>query len=123
MYYDDAGVRTHLTAREGLPFDLRCNFRNVFVDDAFPVPLEAAARIEAIECLRTYVGRDLPAYFAALAVSRRFRITAREATALIHQAIWRRELRVDLFRPFLMNKPLWPEVVDVLVHYQDWFKR
>jgi hypothetical protein len=43
--------------------------------------------------------------------------------ALIHQGIWRRELRVDLFRPVLADKPLRREVTDVLVKYADWFAR
>jgi len=39
------------------------------------------------------------------------------------QAVWNRQLRVDLFRPILVDHPLHPEVRDVLDVYGHWFKR
>ena len=122
-YYDDACIRTQHVADEGIPFDLRCNLRTTFLDDSFPVPLDVNVRPAALEKIRAYIGRDVPAYSVARAVAKEFQISDRQATALIHQGIWRRELRIDLFRPFLMNKPLRPERVDVLVHYAGWFSR
>lgn len=39
------------------------------------------------------------------------------------KAVWNRQLRLDLFRPILVNHPLRPEVRDVLDVYGHWFKR
>lgn len=46
-----------------------------------------------------------------------------EFQAVLYQAIWKRRIRVDLFRPVLINRPLKPETRDVLEVYGSWFKR
>ena len=82
-----------------------------------------AARAEIMAMYRENIGRDVPAFRLARQAARDFKIDDREATAVLKQGIWRRELRVDLFQPVLMDKVLRPEVTDVLVRYADWFKR
>jgi hypothetical protein len=70
-----------------------------------------------------YIGKDVPIYMVARRVAKQFDFGVEDASALIHQGIWRRELRVDLFRPVLTSKPLRPEVTDVLTKYAAWFAR
>jgi len=43
--------------------------------------------------------------------------------AVLYRAIWERRIRVDLFQPVLINRPLKPETRDVLEVYGSWFKR
>ena len=49
--------------------------------------------------------------------------TRQDFQAVLYQAIWERRIRVDLFRPVLINRPLKPEKRDVLEVYGSWFKR
>lgn len=122
-YNNDAAIRTHPVALEQVPFELRCNLTVLFLDEDYEVELTDECRSAAMEMVRLYVGRDVPAFTVALHLAKEFHITARQAKALIAQGIWRREIRIDLFRPFLMNKPLRPEVVDVLDRFRDSFAR
>ena len=122
-YHSDAGIRTQRIAGKAIDFDLRCNLRDLFLDDTFPTNVNDAHRTEIMSQYRSTIGADIPAHVTARKVASDYKISAREAVALIKQGIWRRELRVDLFQPILMDKPLSPEKMDVFVRYGDWFKR
>mgnify|MGYP003583423384 CR=1 FL=1 len=122
-YHADAGIRTHPVALEVMDRAVCLNLRNVFLDDSYPVPLSAKHRKTALEMARSYVGVDVPAYQVARRIAKEFRITERDAIALLHQGIWRRELHVDLFEPFLMPSPMRPQVVDPVDHYAEMFAR
>ncbi|CAN7393868.1 MULTISPECIES: hypothetical protein [unclassified Variovorax] len=41
----------------------------------------------------------------------------------LHRAIWNRQLRVDLFQPVLVDRPLRPQHEDVLHRYRSWLSR
>lgn len=123
MYYGGADIRNQPLGLDQLDKDLRWNLRDLFLADSTPINLCASQRASAIEICRAAIGRDQPAYVAARKVEREFKIPERDAVALLKQGVWRRELRVDLFRPVLMDKPLRPEVVDVFARYSTWFKR
>lgn len=122
-YFCDAGIRSQQVVGRAIDFQVRCNLRDLFMDDSFPVTVNEGARAEIMQYFRDCIGQDTPAYLMALRVSRNYRISDREATALIKQGIWRRELRVDLFQPVLMDQPLRPETKDILVQYGNWFAR
>lgn len=123
VYHEDAGIRTHQASMDRIDLQLRFNLTSLFLDDTYPVPLSGDHRDAAIAMARGFIGVDTPIYSVARRIAREFRINDRDAMALIHQGIWRRELRVDLFRPVLADKPLRREVTDVLVKYADWFAR
>lgn len=122
-YYDDADIRTQLVAGEAIDFDLRCNLSDLFGDHALFIDVDDEVRRQIMELYKTAIGADVPAYVVACAAAARYKLTSRDALALVRQGIWRRELRVDLFRPILMDRPLRPEVEDVFVRYGHWFAR
>lgn len=49
--------------------------------------------------------------------------TRQQCLAVLYQAIWQRQLRVDLYQPILPDRPLRPERTDVLVDFSAWFER
>lgn len=122
-YYTTGGVRTQPIGRDQLPDDLCWNLRDLFLDDTYPLEATDSQRQDVVEAWRQAVGRDLPAYIFARQIASKCAVSEREATAILRQAIWRDELRVDLFRPILMSDPLRPEVTDVFVHFAQWFSR
>jgi hypothetical protein len=123
MYFADADVRTQRVVGRAIDFNVNCNLREMFMDDTFPTTVSDVHRADILEIYRESIGKDIPAYLVALKISRDFKISDREATALLRQGTWRRELRVDLFQPVLMDRPLRPEKIDVLTQYATWFRR
>lgn len=123
VYYADAGIRTQQVAREALPDDLCWNLRDLFLDDTYPTTVSEPHRVEIVSQLCADVGVAEAANVLAYRLARDYRIEEREVVALIKQAIWRRELRVDLFRPILMDRPLRPEKTDVFETFSHWFAR
>lgn len=46
-----------------------------------------------------------------------------EAGRVLDHAVWERRLRLDLWRPILVDQPLMPERVDLLEHHRAWFAK
>jgi hypothetical protein len=46
-----------------------------------------------------------------------------QLTTLMYQAIWNRELRIDLFQYFFREQPMVPERKDIMNVYGHWFRR
>jgi hypothetical protein len=42
---------------------------------------------------------------------------------VFYRAIWEEKLKVDLFSPILIDRPLLPETDNVLEFFSDWFDR
>lgn len=122
-YFADAAIRTVEVVGTSIDFHVRCNLRELFLDESYPITVSDTARAEIMSMCRECIGRDIPGYLLARRISRNYRVDDREAVALVKQGIWRRDLRVDLFQPVLMDKPLRAEATDVLVRYANWFKR
>lgn len=123
IYYEDADIRTQQVAGEAIDFDLRCNLTDLFGDHGLQLDIVEDVRGKIIELYQSAIGGDVQAYVVATEAAARFNMTVRDALALMRQGIWRRELRIDLFRPFLTDRPLHPEVEDVFVRYGHWFVR
>jgi hypothetical protein len=123
IYYEDAGIRTQKITGAGIDFDLRCNLRDLFLEqlETVNLPFELIAEITAM--FRAAVGSGEVGYEVARDVAAKFSITDRVAVTVLKQGIWNREIRLDLFRPILMDRPLHPEVCDVFDHYREWFRR
>ncbi|ETF03496.1 hypothetical protein W822_09415 [Advenella kashmirensis W13003] len=49
--------------------------------------------------------------------------TRQQCLAVLYQAIWQRQLRVDLYQPILPDRPLRLERTDVLADFSAWFER
>jgi hypothetical protein len=122
-YHSDAEIRTHPVSKDRLDVNVRLNLRNAFLDDSRTFSMSADQRADALCLAREAIGQDVPMYVVARRMAKEFLIEDVDAIALIHQGVWRRELRVDLFRPLLTTKPLHPEVTDVIDAYADWFAR
>lgn len=123
VYHSDAGIRTCQIAGKSIDFVLVCNLRDIFLSHVYSVPLSPTQRSEAVEIIRSFVGEDRPANLIAFRIAKEMKITHHDATHLIKQAIWFREIRIDLFRTFLMDRPLRPELVDPIDRYAAWFAR
>jgi|SRR5471032_1560193 len=123
IYYQDAGIRTQMVSGASIDFEVRCNLRDLFLEQnqVIDLPLEVKDNISAV--FRAGVGSGIPAYELVRQVAADFKISDRNAITVLKQGIWNRKIRVDLFRPILMDRPLWAEVCDVFDRYREWFGR
>ena len=122
-YFSDAGIRTQQIAGEAIDFELRCNLYDLFLDHAIDIKIEQDVRDQIMDVFREAIGTQILAYKVVREVATKFRVPERESLSLLRQGIWQRELRVDLFRPVLIDRPLRAEVRDVFDVYGYWFKR
>ena len=124
LYYLDAGIRTIRIVERDLPVNLIRNLRTLVLLHERPVDLPAEVRIELIERLRASVQTGRPPLEILLSLRHRFYIDLYSLKVAFYQAIWTRELRVDLFsNPIFISCPLMPEKKDVLVRFAHWFSR
>lgn len=123
VYYADASVRTEHLAREQLDAHVVANLTQFFLHHDAILDLTNARRSE----LRDRFTAALETGVAPLEVIQlcvaRGRFTVHECRTYLWQALWRREIRCDLFKPVLIDRPLRQETVDVLDAYRDWFRR
>lgn len=122
-YYADAGIRTVRVSGSQLHPGLIANLRDLFGWHKRPTSVAANARLEVLAALKESINSDSTAWDVVHNVAQHIGIEKYDVKTLLYQFIWNRHLRVDLYRPFLMNHPLRPEVVDPLSAHHEWFKR
>lgn len=122
-YYMDANIRTQKVAGQAIDFQLRCNLADLFAADSWSVSVPIELLLLLFQYFSDHIGSEMLANQVVRAAAIKFKTTNEIALTVLRQGIWRRKIRVDLFRPFLMDKPLWPEVTDALAYYSKWFTR
>ena len=83
----------------------------------------AAAKAVAIEMYRQSIGGTKAAFQIAAEVSKVTGASIYDAKIFLYEAIWNRELIVDLFAPLLIVQPLTASRRDPLVVYSEWLRR
>jgi hypothetical protein len=122
IYYADAGIRSLLIASEGIDRHVIANLRHLFLYHRRDLVLTFEQEAEIYDKFVAAFEVEIPPSEVILNFVMRGRYSAELCKTVLYQAIWERRLRVDLFQPILVNRPLKPESVDVIRHYQDWFK-
>jgi len=122
-YYLSAGIRTVQLASIEIDFHVRCNLRELFTAQAALTRLSRDIETEAEAIFNESVGRPQVAAAVVLSVMTRLKIAREAALAVLKRAVWHRRIMVDLFTPFLMDRPLQPQTRDVLDVYSEWFRR
>lgn len=123
IYYEDACIRTVQVAGEAIDHHVAANLRQLFLHHRRPLLLTPEQRDELLQKYRSAFNTGVPPAEVILLLAERGRFTIHQCRSLLYQAIWNRELRVDLFQPVLINRPLRPESQDVLDVYSEWFTR
>lgn len=123
VYYADAGIRTEHLALEQLDPHVVANLTQLFLHHKTPLDLSPAQCAELKERFATALANGIsPLEVISLCVARE-RFTVHQCRTYLWQAIWKREIRCDLFKPVLIDRPLRPETADVLEVYGPWFGR
>lgn len=122
LYYNDAGIRTHRIAGNQLHPHLVANLEICFGYHHKTALLPSEQQSEIVQKLQIALDTGIPPREVILSVCSRTKATVHDCRVLLYKAIWLRKLRVDLFSPVLINRPLKPEKRDVFEVYADWLK-
>lgn len=120
-YYRDASINTHLIAAEKIDNNVVCNLTQLFLHHRRTVNLDPSLRIDLVDSIRIAIEYELPPHVVIINFCARWNVSFTDCATALWQSIWNRDIRVDLFRPVLIDRPLRPEVHDVLDVYSDWF--
>lgn len=121
-YYLDGCIPTIRVTGEDLDEHVSANLRQLFLHHRRWVALSNDHQAEIFEKFLAAFEAEIPPNEVIANLVMRGKFSAEVCKAVLSQAIWERRLRVDLFKPVLINRPLRPEVGDVLIKYQDWFR-
>lgn len=121
-YYQDAGIRTVFLAADTIDQHVRSNLRQLFLHHGRKVSLLSTEQDELTERFRNCLESGVPAFELIAKLTGAGKYSVDDCRNVLYQAIWYRRLRVDLFQPILINRPLNPEARDVLQVYGDWFE-
>ncbi len=120
-YYQDAGIRTVFLAAEAIDHHVRANLRQLFLHHSRKISLPQVEQDELIERFRVCVESGVPVLELIARLTGAGKYSRDDCRNVLYQAIWFRRLRVDLFQPILINRPLSPETRDVINVYAKWF--
>jgi hypothetical protein len=120
-YYQDAGIRTVFLAADTIDPQVCSNLRHLFLHHGRKVSLPLAEHEELIGRFRNCLESGVPAFELIARLTGAGKYSLDDCRNVLYQAIWNRRLRVDLSRPILINRPLNPEMQDVIERYADWF--
>lgn len=122
-YFADAGIRTVRIAANEIDEQLVANLTALFGWHAQALGLS----LDVSSYLLSQYQQLISTRDTVVANFERLRsqtgASRHACLAVLYQGIWNRQLRVDLYRPILVDKPLKPERSDVLSDFHTWFAR
>jgi hypothetical protein len=122
IYYQDVQIRTLHLSGDNFDPDLFANLRQLFLDHRRHVSISGELQEEIVSRFQTAIEASVPPMDVIARLIGAGRLTAEECRTCLYQAIWNRWLRVDLFNPIVLDRPLRPEERDVIRVYSDWFE-
>ena len=120
-YYADAEIRTILLAADNIDEHVRANLRHLFLHHGRTVELPDDEQEEILARFHHCLETGAPPSELIVRLTGAGKYSVEDCKNVLFQGIWFRKLRVDLFRPILIDRPLKPETQDVLIRYADWF--
>lgn len=121
-YYRDAEIKTVHIAGEQIDAHVIANLKQLFLNHGTQLSIGQDLQRRILDKFMLAADLGIPPLEVAQDLCAHGDVTPHACRTVLWQAIWRRELRVDLFRPVLFNQPLQPEKLDVLDEYANWFK-
>jgi hypothetical protein len=121
--YSDVGIRTLQLSKRDYDDHVVWNLLQIFGWHARRHPFNIHQVERITKTFNGSFATGEPAIEVAWTLCADYRWQLYDIKTVLHQAIWNRQIRIDLFQPFLFDRPLIPERRDVLTVYSEWFKR
>lgn len=110
-------------ANTDIPRHVALNLRQLYVHQPREVNLDPALRSDFIETLNARIARNVPVFETVRHMMSHHGGTMYDYQSAFYQAVWQRQIRVDLWTPINIDQPIHPEERDVVSHFSQWFKR
>lgn len=121
--YADAGIPTHQLSHTDYDDHVVANLHQLYLWHSRKTDFNDTQCTEIVGLFNQSMLTGEPAIEIAWALCARYGWQFDDVKVVLHHAIWNRQIRIDLFRPFLFDMPLCPEKVDILAAYGAWFRR
>ena len=121
-FYLQGAIPSYTIAGDEINKEVVGNLRRIFLHHRRPIGLSPEKIIEVKRAFQTAMEIGLPALDVIEYFLIRQCYSVEDIKNIFYQAIWHRELLVDLFSPVLLNAPLKAMERDVLDVYSAWFK-
>lgn len=122
VYYADAGIPTMKIAGEQIDANVAANLAQLFFYHKTRLDISAQLQSDLLRKFQAGLASDISPMEVILSIRSHSDVAVRDCTTVLYQAVWSRKLRVDLFKPVVIDRPLRPEQRDVLDVYAHWFK-
>ncbi|TKR57266.1 hypothetical protein D7I39_03085 [Allopusillimonas ginsengisoli] len=122
-YFADAQIPTHFVATEDLPVDLIYNLNALCARAQRKSSLPYDVEEELIHQFQKIVGTTATVLSMLPPWTVRFKFDRVDCLSTLYKAVWNRRVRLDLYKPLLVDKPLRAERVDPLLEYAHLFRR
>ena len=122
-HYASAAIPTVQVVGSALDREVIANLRMLFTHHAWRIDVPERRRREVIATIHTFVGTDVLLATVLSTVGRQYGLDAFTARVILFQAVWNRQLRLDLFQPIIADHYLVPEEQDVCIRYAALFAR
>lgn len=121
--YSDAAIRTIQLSRADYDDHVVANLTQILGWHKRKDPFNTIQREEIIRRFTSSFATGEPVIEVAWSICARYGWQLYDIKIVFYQAIWKRQIRVDLFQPLMFDSPLRPERHDVLAVYGHWFTR
>lgn len=125
VYYADGLIPTYRVTKWTFDKELSINLLNLFYLHDREL-LDQRAWIvfrEIVDFVATLIDGTLTQHELIQRAAKHFNLDAYDVKTVIYRAIWERRLRVNLFRKFMADEPIFRERDDVFEVYAHLFKR
>jgi len=123
ILYDDVGIPTIRVAGDQLNTTLRANLEQIHGWQRRAHPFDESQHEEILARLREGMWSGLSGLEVIHHLIVEHNYSLYDLKIVMYQAIWKRQLRIDLYQYFFIERPLIPERKDVLDEFKHWFKR
>lgn len=120
-YYADAGIYTHFVGSSAFDTHAINNLRFLYRYQQEPLRIRDSERVEMESCFHDCLETGMPISEVLPRFVRHGFQSLHTVLTCFYQAIWQRRLRVDLFRPIVIDRPLRREERDVIKAYAPLF--
>lgn len=122
-YFRDAGIRTVRIGADQLDSGLVATLTHLSTWVQRDIKVDAVVQQYLIGQYQESMQAQMPPMSVFARLESDTGRSRQECLAVLYSSIWHRTLRVDLYKPILMDHPLRPELSDVLVDHGHWFAR
>ncbi len=119
--YEDAGIRTVRVTEDSIDLNVVSNLHLLFGYSKSQLDISDEQRKEVVDKFIVALSQGMSGLEVIHALTERGQYTVHQCLTVFYQAIWGRTLRVDLFCPLLIDRPLRQEKQDLIDVYSSFF--